>query len=138
MLLNEQRLDDIVVEKFRLDVPPADLWEWKGVVDAKANPEAEVRIAMVGKYIDLNDAYMSLNEALGTPASRRARTSNIDYVESKSIETKGTALPPGRRRDPRAGRLRPARLRRQDRGREVRAREEACRTSASATGCTRR
>jgi len=90
MLLNEQGLDNIVVEKLRLDVPPADLSEWKAVVDAKANPEAEVRIAMVGKYIDLKDSYMSLNEALRHAGIRTRTRVNIDYIESESLQTEGT------------------------------------------------
>jgi CTP synthase len=90
MLLNEQGLDNIVVDKLRLDVPPADLHEWKGVVDAKANPEAEVRIAMVGKYIDLKDAYMSLNEALRHAGIQTRTRVNIDYIESENIQTEGT------------------------------------------------
>jgi CTP synthase len=90
MLLNEQGLDNIVVDKLRLDVPPADLREWKGVVDARANPEAEVRIAMVGKYIDLKDAYMSLNEALRHAGIQTRTRVNIDYIESENIQTEGT------------------------------------------------
>jgi CTP synthase len=89
-LLNEQGLDNIVVDKLRLDVPPADLSEWKAVVDAKANPEAEVRIAMVGKYIDLKDSYMSLNEALRHAGIQTRTRVNIDYIESESIQTEGT------------------------------------------------
>ncbi len=90
LLLNEQGLDNIVVDKLRLEVPPADLSEWKAVVDAKANPEAEVRIAMVGKYIDLKDAYMSLNEALRHAGIRTRTRVNIDYIESESLQTEGT------------------------------------------------
>jgi CTP synthase len=90
LLLNEQGLDNIVVDKLRLSVPPADLSEWQAVVDAKANPEAEVRIAMVGKYIDLKDSYMSLNEALRHAGIRTRTRVNIDYIESESIQTEGT------------------------------------------------
>jgi CTP synthase len=52
---------------------PANLSEWQAVVEAKAHPEAEVTIAMVGKYVDLKDSYMSLTEACCMPASRRVR-----------------------------------------------------------------
>jgi CTP synthase len=90
LLLNEQGLDNIVVDKLRLDVPPADLSEWQAVVDAKANPEAEVRIAMVGKYIDLKDSYMSLNEALRHAGIRTRTRVNIDYIESENVQTEGT------------------------------------------------
>ncbi len=64
MLLHEQALDDIVVDKLRLQVPPTDLAEWRQVVSAKANPDGQVDIAMVGKYVQIRDSYMSLNEAL--------------------------------------------------------------------------
>ncbi|HLF09721.1 MAG TPA: CTP synthase [Gammaproteobacteria bacterium] len=91
MLLNEQGLDNIVVEKLKLDARPADLSEWQAVVDAKANPEAEVTIAMVGKYVDLKDSYMSLTEALRHAGIRTRTRVNILYVESENIQTQGTA-----------------------------------------------
>jgi CTP synthase len=90
MLLNEQGLDSIVVDKLRLDVPPADLSEWQAVVDAKANPEAEVTIAMVGKYVDLKDSYISLTEALRHAGIRTRTRVNIQYVESEDIQNAGT------------------------------------------------
>ncbi|NJR12845.1 CTP synthetase, partial [bacterium] len=64
MLLHEEGLDDIVIDKLRLDVPPTDLSEWRRVVQAKANPDGQVDIAMVGKYVQIRDSYISLNEAL--------------------------------------------------------------------------
>ena len=63
-LLHEQGLDEIVVDKLRLGVPPADLAEWRQVVSAKQNPDGQVDIAMVGKYVQIRDSYISLNEAL--------------------------------------------------------------------------
>ena len=90
MLLHEQRLDEIVVEKLKLDAPPADLSEWQAVVDAKANPEAEVTIAMVGKYVDLKDSYLSLTEALMHAGIHTRTRVNIKYVESEDIEREGT------------------------------------------------
>ena len=64
MLLHEQGLDDIVVKRLGLTAPPTDLAEWRQVVQAKAHPEAVVDIAMVGKYVQMRDSYISLNEAL--------------------------------------------------------------------------
>src|SRR5262244_2079208 len=64
ILLHEQGLDEIVVDKLRLNVPAADLTDWKQVVAAKANPDGQVDIAMVGKYVQVKDSYISLNEAL--------------------------------------------------------------------------
>jgi CTP synthase len=90
MLLHEQGLDNIVVDKLRLNVPPADLSEWRHVVNAKANPEAAVAIAMVGKYVNLKDSYISLTEAL-THAGVRTRTRvNIQFIESTDVEKHGT------------------------------------------------
>jgi CTP synthase len=90
MLLNQQGLDSIVVEKLKLEAPPADLKEWQAVVDAKAHPEAEVTVAMVGKYVDLKDSYMSLTEALRHAGIRTRTRVNIMYVESETIQTEGT------------------------------------------------
>ena len=94
MLLHEQGLDAIVVEKLRLEAQakPADLSQWQAVVDAKANPSAEVDIAMVGKYVQIRDSYISLNEAL-THAGVQTRTRvRIHFIESTDIEERGTAL----------------------------------------------
>jgi CTP synthase len=89
-LLHDQHLDDIVVRKLHLDVPPADLHEWKHVVNAKANPEATVNIAMVGKYVNLRDAYLSLNEALMHAGLRTRTRVHIDFIEATDIEKHGT------------------------------------------------
>ena len=94
MLLHEQHLDGIVVEKLRLEAQakPADLSQWQAVVDAKANPTAEVDIAMVGKYVQIRDSYISLNEAL-THAGVQTRTRvRIHFIDSTDIEERGTAL----------------------------------------------
>jgi CTP synthase len=90
MLLHDQGLDEIIVDKLRLNVPPADLTEWKQVVAAKANPDGQVDIAMVGKYVQVKDSYISLNEAL-THAGVKTRTRvNVHYIESTDIEKHGT------------------------------------------------
>ncbi|MGD8378564.1 MAG: CTP synthase [Gammaproteobacteria bacterium] len=90
LLYREQGLDDIVVEKFHLDVPTADLASWRRVVEARANPEAEVNVAMVGKYVDLADAYMSLNEALKHAGIHTRTQVNIHYFDSEEVERNGT------------------------------------------------
>jgi CTP synthase len=89
-LLHEQGLDDIVIEKLHLQAPQTDLPEWRQVVTAKANPDGQVDIAMVGKYVQIKDSYISLNEAL-THAGIKSRTRvNIHYIESTDIEQHGT------------------------------------------------
>ena len=89
LLLNEQGLDDIVVEKLRLDVPKADLSEWQRVVDALTHPLDEVNIAIVGKYVDHVDAYKSLNEALIHAGINTRHKVNIQYIDSEAIEEQG-------------------------------------------------
>ena len=90
-LLHEQGLDKIVVEKFAMQAPPADLHEWDKVVKDMANPKYEVNIAMVGKYIDLTDSYKSLNEALKHAGAHTRTRVNINYIDSERIEQSGTA-----------------------------------------------
>ena len=90
--LHSQGLDNIVVEKFQLDLPPADLNDWKEVVHAIEFPESEVTVGMAGKYVDLTESYKSLNEAL-THAGIQTRTKvNIRYIDSESIESTGVAV----------------------------------------------
>ncbi len=90
--LYSQGLDSIVVEKFNLDLPVANLKDWKEVVHAIEFPEAEVTIGMVGKYVDLTESYKSLNEAL-THAGIQTRTKvNIQYIDSESIESTGVDI----------------------------------------------
>ncbi len=89
LLLNEQGLDDIVVDKLRLDVPRADLSEWEKVVEDLTHPVAEVNIAIVGKYVDHSDAYKSLNEALIHAGIRTRYQVNIQYIDAEIIEEHG-------------------------------------------------
>ncbi len=89
ILLHEQKLDDLVVDHFRLDVPPADLSEWQEVVEAATHPEREVKIAIVGKYVDHLDAYKSLNEALIHAGFKTRSKVRIAYIDSETIEDEG-------------------------------------------------
>jgi CTP synthase len=89
LLLRDQGLDDIVVSKLRLDVPPADLAEWEAVVDALEHSDGEATIAIVGKYVDHSDAYKSLNEALIHAGIRTRTKVNIVYIDSETIEDEG-------------------------------------------------
>jgi CTP synthase len=89
LLLHAQGLDDIVVNKLRLNAPPADLTEWKNVVDALTTSTNEVNIAIVGKYVDHTDAYKSLNEALIHAGIRTRNKVKIHYIDSEMIEDEG-------------------------------------------------
>jgi CTP synthase len=91
MLLHEEGLDDIVIDKLRLDAPPTDLPEWRAVVAAKQNPEAVVDIGMVGKYVQIRDSYISLNESLMHGGIKTRTRVNIHYFESQDIERMGPA-----------------------------------------------
>jgi CTP synthase len=88
--LHDQKLDEIIIERLGLQARPTDLAEWRRVVETKANPECTVDIAMVGKYVQTRDAYISLNEAL-THGGLKSRTRvNVHYIESTDIEEHGT------------------------------------------------
>jgi CTP synthase len=88
-MLHEQGLDGLVVEKFGIDCPEADLAEWRDVVDAQLYPEHRVRIAMVGKYLDLLDAYKSLTEAIVHAGIQTRTRVDIRYVDAEDIELNG-------------------------------------------------
>jgi CTP synthase len=92
LLLHEQHLDDIVVEKMHIDAGPADLSEWEKVVRDSARREGEITIAMVGKYVDLTESYKSLSEALNHAGIHTLTNVNIRYVDSENIETDGTGV----------------------------------------------
>ena len=89
MDLHQQGLDDIVVKQLHLNAKPADLSRWQQVADNLNNHQGEVNIAMVGKYMDLTEAYKSLSESL-IHASIHTRTKvKVHYVDSETIETEG-------------------------------------------------
>ncbi|MGJ8668802.1 MAG: CTP synthase [Oceanococcus sp.] len=85
----EQGLDELVVKQFGIDAPPADLSEWAHVTEAPGRQDAEVNVAMVGKYVDLADAYKSVNEALHHAGIHTNTKVRIDYVDSERLETDG-------------------------------------------------
>jgi CTP synthase len=91
MLLHEQDLDDIVIDKLNLQAPPTELSEWRAVVAARQNPEAVIDIGMVGKYVQNRDSYISLNEALMHGGIKTRTRVNIHYFESQDIERCGAA-----------------------------------------------
>ncbi|HSG04451.1 MAG TPA: CTP synthase [Marinobacterium sp.] len=91
-MLEAQGLDDIVVDRFRLDCPKADLSEWEAVADAFLNPEGEVHIAMVGKYMELLDAYKSLIEAISHAGIALRKKVKIDYIDSERVEREGVQI----------------------------------------------
>ena len=92
LLLHDQGVDEIVARKLHLEnLPPADLSDWEWVVQAIESPIHQIDIAMVGKYVDLTDAYKSLNEALLHSGIHTHTQVTIHYIDSEHIEAQGTA-----------------------------------------------
>ncbi|MCB5225526.1 CTP synthase [Alishewanella sp. 16-MA] len=91
-LLKSQGLDDLVCRRFHIDAPEADLAEWEQVLYQESNPTGEITIGMVGKYVELPDAYKSVNEALGHAGLKNRVTVNIKYIDSQDIKSKGPAI----------------------------------------------
>ena len=89
-LLKSQGLDEFICQRFHLDCPEADLSEWEQVLYQEANPVGDVTIGMVGKYIELPDAYKSVNEALKHAGLKNRLSVHIKYIDSQDVETKGT------------------------------------------------
>ena len=91
-ILHEQQLDEIVVSKLGISTKSADLSEWQKVLDARAKRDKLVKIAMVGKYTELNDAYKSINEALNHAGIHSGTHVEIVYMEAETIEKHGVKV----------------------------------------------
>lgn len=89
-MLHKQGLDSLVCDALALSPPPADLSMWDRLVQALENPEHEVRIGMVGKYVDLTESYKSLSEALVHAGIHTRTRIQIEYLDSEVIENEGT------------------------------------------------
>ena len=92
LLYHQQGVDEAVMRHCNLEANPADLSVWQQIETAIANLEQEITIAMVGKYVDLTDAYKSLNEALYHAGIRSGNKVNIRYVDSEDLAQQGTDL----------------------------------------------
>lgn len=93
MGLHGQGLDEIVLRQFRIDnTKAADLSEWEAAVDATLNPLDEVTIAVVGKYVDHQDAYKSVGEALKHGGLRQRTRVNLKWIEAQELEGTDMAL----------------------------------------------
>jgi len=91
-MLHEYGLDQYVLDRFNLDNPAADLSEWDAVVDNQLNSEGEVTIAMVGKYMELLDAYKSLSEALIHAGIHNKSKVKIRYIDSEKLESDNSLI----------------------------------------------
>lgn len=92
MILHGQGLDELVVKKLDLHVKQADLSEWQRVVQMQAIQTLTVKVAVVGKYIELNDAYKSINEALLHAGIHTQTKVKLVYLDAELIEKHGTSL----------------------------------------------
>lgn len=88
-LIHSQGLDALICQRFAINAPEADLSEWEQVIFEEANPTGEITVGMVGKYIELPDAYKSVNEALKHAGLKNRLTVKIKYIDSQSVESKG-------------------------------------------------
>lgn len=91
-MLNEQGLDRIICEELRIDAPPADLSMWSRMVHTLENPQHEITIGMVGKYVDLTESYKSLIEALRHAGLHTSTRVNIEYIDSEELESGHTQV----------------------------------------------
>ncbi|NIE63927.1 CTP synthase [Burkholderia sp. Ax-1719] len=88
-MLHDQGLDSIVCDELKLSAKPADLSIWSEMVEKLENPQHEVTIGMVGKYVDLTESYKSLIEALRHASIKTSTKVNIEYIDSEVIDEQG-------------------------------------------------
>jgi len=92
LILKDQGVGESVCDRLELNCTPSDLSDWEAVVKSQLNPEKTVTVAMVGKYIELEDAYKSLNEALLHAGIQTHTKVNINFVDSEELEKQGVEL----------------------------------------------
>ena len=80
------------MRRFHITCPEADLTEWEQVLYQESNPTGEITVGMVGKYVELPDAYKSVNEALNHAGLKNRLTVHIKYIDSQDVESKGTDI----------------------------------------------
>ncbi len=86
LVLHEEGLDEIVTRKMSLDAPTADLSDWVEVIDKELNPENQINLAFVGKYLDLLDAYKSLIEAIKHAGIHTSTRVNLQFLDAEDVE----------------------------------------------------
>lgn len=83
----EQNLDDLICERFGINAKEADLSDWDKVIEGLLNAQGEIVVAMVGKYVELPDAYKSVNEALLHAGIHNKTKVKIHYIDAEKLET---------------------------------------------------
>ncbi|MBF0746422.1 CTP synthase [Gemella sp. 19428wG2_WT2a] len=89
--MKKQKIDNILLKHFNLEAQEADMTEWQGLVDKVNNLEREVNIALVGKYVELQDAYISIAESLKHAGYKHNVKINIDWIKSEDITEENVA-----------------------------------------------
>ena len=90
VMLHEQKIDEIVCEKFQIKAKPADLSPWNKITKMLDNAKSSIDIAFVGKYVDLTESYKSLTEALIHAGLHNNVKVKINFLDSEDIEKNGT------------------------------------------------
>ena len=86
MMLKEQHMDDVVIKKLGIECGEPNLEDWENMLYAIRNPKQTVKIAMVGKYVELHDSYISVNEALKHGGIETRSAVDIDWIDSETLE----------------------------------------------------
>lgn len=86
MMLREQKMDDVVLKRLGIECPEPDLTDWTAMLEALRNPVQTVKIGMVGKYVELHDSYISVNEALKHGGIETRSAVEIEWIDSESLE----------------------------------------------------
>lgn len=92
MMLKEQKMDEVVMKKLGIDAPNQDLSDWEEMLYALRNPKQTVKIALVGKYVELHDSYISVNEALKHGGISTMSAVDIHWIDSESLEADNADL----------------------------------------------
>lgn len=82
----EQKIDEIILKQFNLELKPANLTSWKKLITTVDNLKEEVEIALVGKYVELHDAYLSVNESLMHAGYKYNKKIKINWIDSETLE----------------------------------------------------
>ena len=138
LILHDEGLDTVALEVLRMEDHPIDLAPWEAVVRRVEEATTPVRIGLIGKYVQLPDAYLSVVEAIKHAGFHHGAKVEIDWIQAEDVEgllASDRLARPRRDRDPR--RVRVAGFRGQDRRRPLRPRGGHARASASASGCRR-
>jgi CTP synthase len=87
LTFREQGVDDFILEQFAMQAPAPELTSWEESIERSERATKTVRIALVGKYVQLEDAYLSVSEALRHAASLKDSTVEIDWIDSEQLES---------------------------------------------------